>query len=325
METVSDLKQTADRPVPQSAAKQREKKRKLPKGVKQWLEVAPYIMIGFIFVCIFVIYPQLKNIWMSLTAYNVMDEANSVFIGLANYKKAFLGSESANFYIAYRNVILYAVVTIPPGMLLGLIMAVLTNGVKRGQLFFRAMLYLPVLIDWIIVGTIFLYLFQDGKSGLVNYYLMKLHILSAPVAWLQNTWTANLVIWIFGIWKNVGWTMIIYLAALQGISKDYYEASEIDGANGFKKFWKITVPLIRQTSVYILINLIIGSFNVFFAVYILTSGGPLGTTDVLQNYMYNQAFQYLHFGYACALSVITGVSILLITILRNKFFKYEKI
>lgn len=297
---------------------------RLAKGFRQWLEVSPFILIGMIFVGIFVIYPQLKNIWMSLTYYNVMNESQSVFAGLKNYLNAFTGQESANFYLAFRNVLLYAVVTIPPGMLLGLVMAVLTNGVKHGSLFFRAMLYLPVLIDWIIVGTIFLYLFQDGKSGLVNFYLMKLHLLQQPVAWLENTWTANVVIWILGIWKNVGWTMIIYLAALQGILKDYYEASDIDGATGWSKFWKITVPLIRQTSIYILINLIIGSFNVFYAVYILTAGGPLGTTDVLQNYMYNQAFKYLNFGYACALSVITGVSIMLITVLRNKFFKYEK-
>lgn len=310
---------------PDRSGRSPSKGKGIPKGLKQWLEVSPYILIGVVFVAVFVIYPQIKNIWMSLTDYNIMDEASSVFVGLKNYKTAFVGAESEKFYLAFRNVILYAVVTIPPGMLLGLVMAVLTNGVKHGQLFFRAMFYLPVLIDWIVVGTIFLYLFQDGHSGLVNFYLMKLHILNQPVAWLQNTWTANAVIWIFGIWKNVGWTMIIYLAALQGVSKNYYEAAEIDGATALDQFWKITVPLIKQTSVYILINLIIGSFNVFFAVYILTSGGPLGTTDVLQNYMYNQAFKYLHFGYACALSIITGVTIILITLLRNKFFKYEKI
>lgn len=300
-----------------------QKTRDISKGLKQWVEVAPFILIGMVLVGVFVIYPQIKNIWMSLTDYNIMDESSSAFVGLQNYKTALVGAESQKFYLAFRNVILYAVVTIPPGMLLGLVMAVLTNGVKRGQMFFRVMFYLPVLIDWIVVGTIFLYLFQDGQSGLVNYYLIKLHILRQPVSWLQNTWTANAVIWIFGIWKNVGWTMIIYLAALQGVSKEYYEAADIDGASAAEKFWKITVPIIKQTSVYILINLIIGSFNVFFAVYILTSGGPLGTTDVLQNYMYNQAFKYLHFGYACALSIITAVSIILITLLRNKFFKYE--
>ena len=294
------------------------------KGLRQWVAVAPFILVGFVFVCIFVIYPQIKNIWMSLTEYNIMQPSKSIFIGFQNYAKAFVGDEQDKFWMAFRNVILYGVFTIPAGMIIGLILAVLVNGVKRFGTFFRAMLYLPVLIDWIVVSIIFLYLFADGQAGLVNYYLMKLHILQQPISWLSDTWTANAVIWIFGIWKSIGWVMIIYLAGLQGISKDIYEAAEIDGATGAQKFWKITVPLIQPTTYYVLINLIIGSFNVFFAVYMLTSGGPIGTTDVLQNYMYNQAFKYMNFGYACAISVITGLSIMLLTIFRDKFFKYER-
>ncbi|MVB12464.1 Lactose transport system permease protein LacF [Caprobacter fermentans] len=294
------------------------------KGARQLIAVAPFILIGFVFVCIFVIYPQIKNVWMSLTEYNIMQPSNSVFVGIQNYAKAFVGDEKDKFWIAFRNVILYGVFTIPPGMLIGLILAVLINGVKKFNTFFRAILYLPVLIDWIVVSIIFLYLFSDGKAGLVNYYLMKLNILQQPIAWFSSTWTANAVIWIFGIWKSIGWVMIIYLAGLQGISKDIYEAAEIDGATKTQKFLKITIPLIRPTTYFVLINLIIGSFNVFFAVYMLTSGGPIGTTDVLQNYMYNQAFKYMNFGYACAISVITGLSILLLTIFRDKFFKYER-
>ncbi len=297
---------------------------KFSTGVKQLLEVAPFILLGFVLTCIFVIYPQIKNIWMSMTKYNIMEPSKSVFIGFQNFTRAFWGDESHNFWIAFRNVILYGVMTIPAGMLIGLILAVLVNSVKRFATFFRALLYLPVLIDWIIVSIIFLYMFSDGDAGLINYYLIKMHILKTPISWFANTWTANAVIWIFGIWKSVGWTMIIYLAGLQGISKEFYEAAEIDGASVFKRFWKITVPLIRPTTYYVLINLIIGSFNVFFAVYMLTGGGPIGTTDVLQNYMYNQAFKYMNFGYACAISVITGLSIMILTLFRDKFFKYGR-
>ncbi len=256
--------------------------------------------------------------------YNIMDPSASTFVGFDNYAKALVGDESGNFWIAFRNVILYGVMTIPAGMLIGLVLAVLVNNVKKHALFFRAMLYLPVLVDWIVVSIIFIYLFSDGNAGLINYYLLKLHIIQQPIAWFSDTWTANAVIWIFGIWKSIGWTLIIYLAGLQGISKEMYEASEIDGANSVEKFWKITVPLLRPTTFYVLINLIIGSFNVFFAVYMLTSGGPMGTTDVLQNYMYNQAFKFMNFGYACAISVITGISIILLTLFRDKFFKYER-
>lgn len=301
-----------------------KKKNKLNKGLKQWLEVSPYILIGMILVAIFVIYPQIKNIYMSFTDYKIMPGAKSPFVGLANYKMALVGAEKGNFWLAFRNVILYGVFTIPAGMLLGLIIAVLIGNVKSGSVFYRSMIYLPVLVDWIVVAIIFIYIFQDGKVGLINYVLMQMHIIKSPIAWLQNTWSANVVIWVFGIWKSVGWTMMIYLAGLQGVPKDVYEAAVIDGANAVQKFWKITVPLLKSTTGFILINLIIGSFNVFLAVYMLTQGAPLGTTDVLQNYMYNQAFQYFHFGYASALSVITGISIILLTLFRNKFFKYER-
>lgn len=300
------------------------KNKKIIKGLKQWLEVSPYILIGMILVSIFVIYPQIKNIYMSFTDYNVMPGAESPFVGFSNYKKALFGTEMVAFWVAFRNVILYAIFTIPPGLIIGLIMAVLINNVKRGSVFYRSMLYLPVLVDWIVVAIIFIYLFQDGKEGLINYILINMHILKEPISWFQNTWTANIVIWIFGVWKNVGWTMIIYLAGLQSISKDIYEASAIDGARPWQKFWKITVPLLKSTTLFVLINLIIGSFNVFIAVYMLTQGGPLGTTDVLQNYMYNQAFTYFHFGYASAISVITGFTIILLTLFRNKCFKYER-
>ena len=299
-------------------------KQKVKKGLKQWGEVAPYILIGMILVLIFVIYPQIKNIYMSFTKYNLIPGTKSPFVGLDNYKLALIGDEKEKFWLAFRNVILYGVFTIPLGMLIGLIMAVLINSVKKFNLFYRGALYLPVLVDWIVVAIIFIYIFQDGDHGLANYFLLKLHIIKEPVAWLQNTWTANAVIWILGIWKNVGWTMFIYLAALQGISKEVYEAAAIDGSKPVQTFFKITLPLLKNTTYYILINLIIGSFNVFIAVYMITQGGPLGTTDVLQNYMYNQAFKYFNFGYACALSVIIALSIIILTIARNKFFKYER-
>ncbi|SHJ26038.1 carbohydrate ABC transporter membrane protein 1, CUT1 family [Clostridium cavendishii DSM 21758] len=304
--------------------KKKTRKEKILLGLRQWLEVAPYILIGMALITIFVIYPQIKNIYMSFTKYNIMPGAESPFIGLDNYKLALFGEESEKFWLAFRNVILYGIFTIPPGLIIGLILAVLINNVKKFNLFYRGALYLPVLIDWIVVAIIFIYIFQDGDGGLANYILMKFHIIKEPIGWLQNTWTANAVIWVFGLWKNVGWTMFIYLAGLQNISKDIYEAAAIDGATPAKKFFKITLPLLKNTTFFILINLIIGSFNVFIAVYMLTQGGPLGTTDVLQNYMYNQAFKYFNFGYACALSVMIGLSIILLTAFKNKFFKYER-
>jgi multiple sugar transport system permease protein len=153
---------------------------------------------------------------------------------------------------------------------------------------------------------------------------LKLHLISDPISWLQNTWTANFVIWVLGIWKGIGWVMVIYLAALQGIPNELYEAAEVDGANPVQTFFKIIIPLIKPTTFFILINLIIGAFGVFIQVMMITNGAPLGTTDVLLNYMYNRAFSDFEFGYASAISVIIGIVIMAITLLLKRLLKYDE-
>lgn len=127
------------------------------------------------------------------------------------------------------------------------------------------------------------------KGGMVNYILMQLHLVESPVSWLQHTWTANLVLWLFGIWKGTGWVMVIYMAALQGIPQEIYEAAELDGANGIRRFFAITLPMVRNTTNYLLTVLTIGAFGAYIHVMMITDGAPLGTTNELMNYMYNTA------------------------------------
>lgn len=291
-------------------------------GIKEWLDVLPFIGLGLILLSVFVLYPQIKNIYMAFTNYNIMPGQPSEFVGLANFARAF---HSEKFWLAFRNTILYGVVTVPGQMAIGLIIAVLVNNVTRGKVLYRVMIYIPVVTSWIVVSLIFKYMFADGKAGLINYILLKLHLISNPISWLQNTWTANFVIWVLGIWKGIGWVMVVYLAALQGIPNELYEAAEIDGANPRQVFFNITLPLIKSTTFFILINLIIGAFGVFIQVMMITNGAPLGTTDVLLNYMYNRAFSDFEFGYASAISVIIGVTIMTVTLVLQKFLKYDRV
>jgi multiple sugar transport system permease protein len=298
---------------------------KFSRGTKEWMEASVFIGIGLVLFIVFVLYPQINNIYISLTKYNIMPHQPSEFIGLDNFKMIFLsGDDSTKYWLAFRNTLLYGAVTVPFQIFLGLIVAVLINSLAKGKVFYKVMLYIPVITSWLVVSILFKYLFQDGNGGLINYGLMNLHLIKEPISWLQNTWTANAVIWILGIWKGIGWVMIIYIAALQGISKDLYEAAEIDGADSVRKFWRITVPLIKPTTFYILINLIIGAFGVFIQVMMITNGGPLGTTDVLNNYMYTQAFQYFDFGYAAAIGIVSGVLILAITLIQRKIFRFDE-
>lgn len=293
-------------------------------GLKQWWAVLPFLLLGLIGVAVFVVYPLFKGIYMSFYHYNLLNTDLSEFIGLDNYIRML---DDDKFYLSLRNTVLYSIVTVPGQWVVGIFIAIMINAqFIKYKVFFRTVYYIPVITSWVVVSFLFKYLFSDGKYGFVNYiFYEKLHILSEPVSWLQNEWTAMVVIWTLGIWKGVGWVMVIYLAALQSIPANFYEAADLDGANSFKKFRFITLPLLKPTTLFIIINLIIGSFNVFIQVYLITNGGPLGRTEVLLSYMYKQAFNFFDFGYASAMSVTMGLLIFIITYAQQRSIGKEKV
>ena len=265
---------------------------------------------------------MLFNIRISFSDYQIV-QRTMTWVGLDNYVALFT-ERGDRLLLAIRNNFLYAFVTTPFIMLFGLIFAVMVNSLKRSQLFFRTCFYLPVITSWVIVGNVFAYMFNAGGAGLVNYLLKDvLGLLPAYVPWLNRTWTANLVIWLLGIWKNIGWAMVIYLAGLQGISNDLYEASMLDGASRVQQFWRITVPLLKSTTFYVLVNMVIGSFGVFIQVMMLTSGNPRGTTSVLQYLLYDKSFNLFQFGQGAAIGMITALLVLLTTVVLNQGFRTE--
>lgn len=288
------------------------------KDLMNLRDALPFILPGLLLVCIFVIYPMINNIRISFSnykiTYNTMD-----FIGFDNYKILF---SEEKFWLSYRNNLLYALVTTPAIMLFGLIFAVLINSLKHGMVFFRTAFYLPVITSWVIVGLVFLYLFNSNERGLVNYILVDvLHIMPNYISWLQNEWSGNFVIWILGIWKNIGWAMLIYLAALQSMPADLYEAASIEGAGSVSKFFKLTIPLLKKTNFFVLVNMIIGAFNVFIQAFILTKGNPVGRTSVLQYLLYDRSFNLFQFGQGASIGVITGITIFIVTIALGRLTK----
>ena len=290
-------------------------KRKLQAGLQQWMQALPFLLAGFVLMALFVLYPLVRNIWISFTDFNVIQNRPNAWVGLRNYLSLL---SDQNYRIAFRNTILYALVTVPGQMACGLVLACLVNSVRRGQTAFKVICYLPVITSWVVVSMVFKYLFMSGKGGMVNYILMQLHLVESPVSWLQHTWTANLVLWLFGIWKGTGWVMVIYMAALQGIPQEIYEATELDGANGIRRFFAITLPMVRNTTNYLLTVLTIGAFGAYIHVMMITDGAPLGTTNELMNYMYNTAFSTFDFGSAAAQAVLMGVIVLLLTLLQRR-------
>lgn len=300
----------------------REGKRLRRTRIRNILPALPFVLPGLVLVCVFVIYPTFFNLRISFSDYQIV-QRTMTFTGLENYRVLFTESQG-RLWLAIRNNLLYALVTTPFIMFFGLLFAVLINNLRRSQVLFRTLFYLPVITSWVIVGMVFMYMFNAGQRGLVNYLLVDvLGIADQYIPWLQRTWTANAVIWIMGIWKNIGWAMVIYLAGLQGIPRDIYEASTIDGAGGVSKFIYITVPLLKATTFYVMVNMIIGSFNVFLQVMLLTGGNPRGTTSVLQYLLYDRSFNLFQFGQGAAIGVITALLIISVTVVLNKLFKTE--
>lgn len=314
-------KETKQKP---SSQKQNKKRSSLHKGLNQWKQVLPFLILGIIGTSVFVIYPLIKGVIMSFQDYNIMPGAESPWIGFENYLKAF---QDETFGYAVRNTVLNTIVTVPINWFLGLFFAVLINSkLAKAKITFRTIYYLPIITSWVVVAFIFKFLFAAGDSGFINYLFHDvLGVLDEPIGWLQNQWSAMTVIWIIHVWKTVGWSVVIYLAALQSIPKELYEASSLDGAKPWQVFRFITIPMVAPMTVFVLINLIIGAFNIFPQVYFVTGGAPMGQTEVLQSMVYVEAFENFNFGYSSALGVMMGIAIFLITWTQQKKIGNQKL
>lgn len=283
-------------------------------------QVIPYLFLlpAITLFAIFLIYPLVKGFQMSFYNWAIMPGKTSTFIGLENYIHAF---QDPVVGVAFRNTLIYTLVTVPGQMILAMLAALLINAITRGKIFFRTLYYIPVITSWVIVSLLFRYLFQSPE-GLINYFLVEvLHIFSEPVPWLQQAATAMIPINGLGIWKGIGWSMIIYIAALESIPKELLEAASIDGATTWQRFRNVTLPLISPTIVFTLVMLMIGGFNVFISVYLITNGGPMQQTEVMLSYMYHQAFDFINFGYGAALAFLMAILIIILSYLQMKYLR----
>lgn len=277
-----------------------------------------FLIPGLLFFLVFQVYPLLKGFQMSFYQWSIMPGKTSQFIGLSNYLRAFNDPVVRS---AFLNTLIYTLVTVPGQMILAMMAALLLHHLPRGRAFFRTLYYLPVITSWVIVSLLIRYLFQS-PNGLINYFLAEVfHVVNKPVMWYEQASTAFIPILALGIWKGIGWSMVIYLAALQGIPKELMEVASIDGANAWQRFWKITLPLLSTTVVFTLVMLLIGGFNVFISVYLITGGGPRQQTEVLLSYTYRQAFDFLDFGYGAALSMLMAVFLIIASYLQMRFLR----
>jgi multiple sugar transport system permease protein len=280
------------------------------EAIEAYLFILPWIL-GLLF---FTLGPFLAGLVLSLTDYSALEEPR--FVGLQNY--AALAADP-RFRLSIYNTAYYVFLSVPLNMLVGLLLAILLNQKVRGVTVFRTAFYMPAIVPAVPSIALFIWILHD-RFGLLNGLLFSLG-LPGP-HWLTGPeWTKPaLILWT--LWQ-AGAGMIIYLAGLQGVPQELYEAASIDGAGALRRFWHVTLPMISPTIFFVLTMGIIGSFQVFTAAFILgasydfaASAGPLDSLLFWVLYIYHQGFFFFKFGYASALALVLFVVILLVTLLQ---------
>lgn len=286
-------------------------KRAKKEAAAAYLFILPF-MVG---IAIFNIYAFIKNIVISFT--NKKSFGVARFIGLDNYVRLF-GDEK--FYAALLNTLKYIVICVPAIMILSLLIAIALNTNIKGVGIYRTLIYLPIITLPTAVGLVWKWLFNN-QFGLINAALSKLGI-QGP-AWLSDPDVSLYAVCIVLIWSSIGTAVVIFLAGLQGISRTYYEAAEIDGANGIQKFFRITFPLLSPTTFMLLVTEIIGFFQVFDMIFLMissTSSGMSGARSIVMLF-YEETFTKFNKGYGAAMANVLFLIILVITVIQMKLQK----
>jgi multiple sugar transport system permease protein len=269
-----------------------------------------YILPNMVLFLVFMIIPLIMSAYYSLTKWGGMGKPK--FIGFQNYITLF---HDDVFSISLWNTLKYTLLTVPLLMALALFFAIFLNQNMKLRGFFRSAIYAPAVVSMVAAGMVFLWMFNP-QIGLINYVIKSMG--GTPIDWLNDTNYALTMIVISTLWNRTGYNMVIYIAGLQGISPDYYEAATIDGANRFQQFRYITMPLLRSSHVFILITCVIYSFRSFDLIYVMTKGGPLNSTKTLVVYIYNMAFEKNQYGLASAAGMVLFLILLIFTLIRIK-------
>ncbi|MHB8244726.1 MAG: carbohydrate ABC transporter permease [Acidimicrobiales bacterium] len=279
------------------------------EGLAGYLFVAPTTILLVVFYFV----PLLETIYYSFTSWDPASAAQPKFVGLANYKN--LGSASG-FVASVGHTLVYLVFTVPLSMGVGLALALLLNRPFRGRGIYRTLVFTPFIAPMVGSALVFSYLLSP-LGGLINGILGSLGM--APINFLHQAPWAMVAVIVFSIWQTAGFNMVIYLAALSAVPNVYYEASQIDGASWLDQFRNVTWPLIGPSTLFLLVIGVVNAIQVFTQVYALTGGGPLGSTQVVIFWIYQESFIYFNGGLATAGSVVLFIVGMVLTLLQLRF------
>lgn len=258
-----------------------------------WLFLAPSLVI----LAVFTLYPMVQAGYLSLTDYNLIRAAE--WVGLDNYVELLADPAVGN---AFGNTVLYAAVVTPVTVVLALALAVMLNRAFAGRAFVRTAIFLPFIISLGIIAIAWSFLL-DPNIGLLSYWLSNAGI-AAEQGWLTDPRFAMIAVMMVGVWKNVGFYMVMYLAGLQSIPSELYEAARLDGAGPWQRFRNVTLPLLSNQTLLVSVLALVASLQAFDQIYVMTHGGPFFRTETLVMLIYREGFQELRFGYGSAISLV---------------------
>ncbi len=271
-----------------------------------------FVTPNFFLLGVFSYWPLLYQAYLSLTRWDMISP-RKLFVGLDNYRYMFGGSE---FYEVMFNTFYFTGAVLVGSIVLGLALALLLNQRLRGRTVARAIIFAPYVLSGAAIGLVWAYIF-DPVYGLMRVFLNFFYIVSPN--WLgDTTWAMPAVIIVY-LWKNVGYSAVIYLAGLQNIPQELYEAAKVDGANSWQSFWHITVPQLSPVTFFISVTTILFSIQAFDIIAVMTGGGPVNATTTLVWYLYEQGFIAFRAGIAAAAGMLLFVLMLLITMFQVFF------
>ncbi|WP_422859677.1 carbohydrate ABC transporter permease [Flagellimonas sp. S174] len=274
-----------------------------------------YLFLGFplLLLTVFVFFPIGFAFVVSFYDWNLLIP-DKPFVGLGNYFELF---QDKVFIKAIKNTIIYTMGVVPVQTLLSLFLAFLMNQKIKGRAFFRTAFYIPAITSSVVTSIIFVWIYS--KPGLLNYGLNAVGV-DSNIDWLTNPTTVLPSIMMLNIWTTSGYFMVSFLAGLQNIPSSLYEAAKIDGASQWQQFWKITVPMVRPVTYFVVIMSLIGCFQVFDQIFIMSSGGPDNASTTMSYFVYQNSFKYFRFGFGAASAAILALLIFATTIIQKKYF-----
>jgi multiple sugar transport system permease protein len=301
--------------VRRSKSRSRRRQGTLRRMRREW---SAYVFLspGLLLFSVFTVFALGFAFYLTFHEWNIIGD-DRPFIGLDNYTRMF---HDERFRQSVINTAYYTGASVPLTMGIGLLIALLLNQPIRGRGFFRTLYFMPVVTPFVVVAIIWKWLY-NGDFGLFNFYLLKTHLIDEPLLWLSDKNLAMPAVVLMSVWSGVGFSMVIYLAGLQSIPQELYEAARVDGAGAWAQFRHITVPMLAPTTLFLMVMGIIGSFQVFTQIFIMTNGGPVDRTTTMVFYIYEAAFKFYEMGYASTLAYALFALLFVFTLIQMRMYR----